>query len=906
MGRLKWWFLLFAFCVLVPAAILVSYGRSFLHTEGLRLAAEAQHETDQALAAVSGEIQTLLSKIDASESARPWFQYRARFIPPDLLSMNVAFARSPLYPLPNDPLIRCYFEWNPANNKLSTPAALPATVRGDPAEEALAATQRRWVVALRPFLLPALETLYSERASIFETPVAEDVTSRIHLACHFDEGQLLHELEESEKGNKDSQQKLQTKWQQHKQVAERAKQSYAFEVHAANRSQAIAPSEQAPVRGQGGELLDQGEHEYRDQQQSYGVSNKKLAYRDLANRRNVVAQTAVSEAYEEALQRKRAEQVVEDQEQQQALAQDGAADERQLPALVRRNAENKREAPPAEARDESDTTRGLIEGLRKALAGLSQDQGRQEAKANRPDLNEQQAASAGAQLARSNAATGYGGRDSRADVTTPGAVEQGHAAAPGRSSTTTPPSPAQSVAAREKASEQASRPAALPAPLAVEKVVAAQELAELTEAQRVAVIHATEESTNPSADAKTELANLETREAEAAPAEALFRQGQAVFGLAQKVQQADPEAAALETYALHYMWIPTDPQALVGVRLVNLGGTEVLQGFELDRDQLEALATARLSNFGLSDRVSIQTSTNAQDVLALVPNNTTSSAVTDTLAPSRWLLYTSAGLIIFLTTAGLALLYRIVGGNITLARRRTDFVAAVSHELKAPLTAIRALAEMLGMGIVPTREKEMEYFRHIQGESERLSRLIANVLDLAKLERKKRSYRLSEGHVSPVVAALVDSFQPHLEGQGFAFTADIGTNLPPVLLDADAIAQVVANFLDNAIKYTQACETKRIDVRVAHECRSHGDVVIVEVKDSGIGIAKSEQVRLFERFERGQEPLAQGTGGAGLGLAIAKQHIIAHGGAIELESTPGSGSSFRIVLPVSKSPSSRL
>ncbi len=370
--------------------------------------------------------------------------------------------------------------------------------------------------------------------------------------------------------------------------------------------------------------------------------------------------------------------------------------------------------------------------------------------------------------------------------------------------------------------------------------------------------------------------------------------------LAGNVKAAEPLAAVIRTYGFTFAWVgaPGAPgRALVAVRFVDLDGAHVLQGFELDAARLRALAGDGLARLGVADQVDIRESDAAPEVLDFVPRGAAATDAAAALAPSRRLLYGSAGLILFLATAGLGVLHSIVRGHLTLARKRTDFVAAVSHELKAPLTAIRALAEMLSLGIVPSREKEQEYFRHIQGESERLSRLIANVLDLARLERRDRPYDFGAGDAGLVARSVAETFRPHLVAQGFAFDVAVGPDLPPARFDRDALSQVVANLLDNAAKYTAPCETKRIAVSVSTRTSEAGREIAIEVEDSGIGISEEDRLRLFRRFSRGSSPLARGTGGAGLGLAIAKEHVDAHGGRLEVESAPGRGSRFRVVLP---------
>jgi two-component system phosphate regulon sensor histidine kinase PhoR len=268
-------------------------------------------------------------------------------------------------------------------------------------------------------------------------------------------------------------------------------------------------------------------------------------------------------------------------------------------------------------------------------------------------------------------------------------------------------------------------------------------------------------------------------------------------------------------------------------------------------------------------------------------------ATWSSIQSTRLLLDGAAALIFALATGGLYLLYAAVASRLDEARRRTEFAAAVSHELKAPLAGIRALAELMHEGMVSTPEKTREYVGNILHESERLSRLIGNVLDAARVERRERTYAVAPGDPAPAVREAVEIFRPHLLGRGFEVAVDVPDALPDVALDRDALVQALANLIDNAAKYTAPCPVRRIAVRARAR---EGDVAI-EVEDTGIGIEPGERARIFEPFRRGRDPLARGTGGAGLGLPIAKSHVAAMGGRIEVEGAKGKGSLFRVVLP---------
>ncbi len=268
-------------------------------------------------------------------------------------------------------------------------------------------------------------------------------------------------------------------------------------------------------------------------------------------------------------------------------------------------------------------------------------------------------------------------------------------------------------------------------------------------------------------------------------------------------------------------------------------------------------------------------------------------AVAESLRTSRLLMHGAAALIFLLGTGGLFVLHGAVASRLELAQRRSEFNAAVSHELKAPLAGIRALAEMIHEGLVTSPEKVKEYVANILHESERLSRLIANVLDTARLERRERTYAVRAADPAPAVREAVEIFRTHLVGRGFTFDVAVPDALPAALHERDALVQALANLIDNAAKYTAPCPIRKIAVRAA----PRGDrEIAIDVEDTGIGIAPDERARIFEPYRRGRDPLAQGTGGTGLGLPIAKTHVEAMGGRIEVEGEKGRGSTFRIVL----------
>jgi signal transduction histidine kinase len=232
---------------------------------------------------------------------------------------------------------------------------------------------------------------------------------------------------------------------------------------------------------------------------------------------------------------------------------------------------------------------------------------------------------------------------------------------------------------------------------------------------------------------------------------------------------------------------------------------------------------------------------------------------------TRWV-YGLSGLVLFATLVGLAALYRMVSVTVEFAERRSAFAAAVSHELKTPLTAIRMYGEMLRDGIVPSDAKRAEYHRHITAESERLSRLINNVLEFAKLEKGERHLHVTAGAAGPVVLQAVEFLAPHAAEAGLTLVADVAPDLPAVRFERDALLQILFNLVDNAIKYARDVRPPRIVLSVGRD----GTGVRIAVRDHGPGVPASHLGRIFEPFYRGDHELTRRTKGTGLGLALVR------------------------------------
>jgi signal transduction histidine kinase len=246
--------------------------------------------------------------------------------------------------------------------------------------------------------------------------------------------------------------------------------------------------------------------------------------------------------------------------------------------------------------------------------------------------------------------------------------------------------------------------------------------------------------------------------------------------------------------------------------------------------------------------------------------------------------------------AGSVVTWRLMRRETEIAQLKSDFVANVSHDLKTPLSVIRMFGETLEMGRVPEEGRRQEYYRVITRESERLSRLIDNVLDFSRIEGGRQRYELTPTAVEPLVRETVDAFAYPLEQQGFEVDVRVAPDLPDVPLDAEAVGQALTNLIDNAIKYSADRRA------IAVEARRDGDWLVLAVADRGIGIPPAEQRRIFEKFYRVGRSETQGRRGSGVGLALVRHVVEAHGGTVGVESAPGEGSRFTLRLPLAGRP----
>jgi signal transduction histidine kinase len=253
----------------------------------------------------------------------------------------------------------------------------------------------------------------------------------------------------------------------------------------------------------------------------------------------------------------------------------------------------------------------------------------------------------------------------------------------------------------------------------------------------------------------------------------------------------------------------------------------------------------------------------------------------------------AAGLVLLLLVigAGSYLVLRTVNRELEVARLQSDFVAAVSHEFRSPLTVMRHLTDMLEEGETPA-ERVPLYYQTLGREARRLQGLVERLLDFGRMEAGRRAYRMEDAAADELAQRVVEEFRERAKSTAHSLTLQ-GTPEPlPVRVDRDAVALALGNLLDNALKYSPASSTVKVSVE-----RKNGFAGI-SVEDQGPGIPKDEQRSVFRKFARGAAARSLNVAGTGIGLTIVDRIVKAHGGRVELASTTGEGSRFTILLPV--------
>ncbi len=240
-------------------------------------------------------------------------------------------------------------------------------------------------------------------------------------------------------------------------------------------------------------------------------------------------------------------------------------------------------------------------------------------------------------------------------------------------------------------------------------------------------------------------------------------------------------------------------------------------------------------------------------------------------------------------------LLRVVRREVALAEMKSNFVADVSHELKTPLALIHMFGETLQSGRVTDEKKREEYYAIITRESGRLTNLIDNILDFARIDAGRKEYSTKPIDPAVLVKEIYEAYRWELEHDGFEHYLRIDAGLPAIDVDRDAIAQAIINLLSNAIKYSKT--EKYVLIEVKPETRRGKKGVLISVYDRGIGIKPEDRAHLFDGFFRSSDQRVREKRGTGIGLALTKRIVDAHNGFLIVESRLVRGSTFRIFLP---------
>jgi len=240
---------------------------------------------------------------------------------------------------------------------------------------------------------------------------------------------------------------------------------------------------------------------------------------------------------------------------------------------------------------------------------------------------------------------------------------------------------------------------------------------------------------------------------------------------------------------------------------------------------------------------------------------------------------------------GSGLIVRTIIHEINLLNLKSEFIASVSHEFKTPLTSMGAILERLMDGEVKDPHKTEEYYKILSHDTDRVKRLVKNVLDFTKIEERKREYKPAPIDIVKWIRREVESFEKENRMAGIKVDIEIENDTLPVYADEEAISQALHNILDNAAKFSG--QEKKIDVDV---CRKQ-DLVEIAVRDKGIGIPESEKKKIFDKFYRGMQASSVSPTGTGLGLTLVKHIMDAHGGDVIVQSRPGEGSRVSLIFP---------
>jgi signal transduction histidine kinase len=265
----------------------------------------------------------------------------------------------------------------------------------------------------------------------------------------------------------------------------------------------------------------------------------------------------------------------------------------------------------------------------------------------------------------------------------------------------------------------------------------------------------------------------------------------------------------------------------------------------------------------------------------------------DRIAGRRTLWLAGLAVLAALVIAGSYVIARAVARELAVARLQSDFVSAVSHEFRTPLTSLRQLTEILHDGRIPNESRRQTYYQALARQTERLHRLVESLLDFGRMEAGTSPYRPQPLDACAFVRSIVQEFEAEAAGRGYHVELDVnGSQAQMIAVDGEALANALWNLLDNAVKYSPHCRTVWVDVG------RDGRRLAIRIRDRGLGIPPGEQKEIFRKFVRGAAAKAENIKGAGIGLAMVQHIVKAHGGEVRLSSRPGEGTTFTVLLPV--------
>ncbi|MDD8026988.1 MAG: HAMP domain-containing sensor histidine kinase [Acidobacteriota bacterium] len=322
--------------------------------------------------------------------------------------------------------------------------------------------------------------------------------------------------------------------------------------------------------------------------------------------------------------------------------------------------------------------------------------------------------------------------------------------------------------------------------------------------------------------------------------------------------------------------------------------TAALQGRQVQGALIDADGLVILGSFNKSGPRAVRTAAETRLPGTLHATSPDPGAVAADVSGRRRLLYGGFAVLALTLLAGSFSIIRSIKRERAVAGLQSEFVSAVSHEFRTPLTSLRQLSEMLAKDRIPDDQDRRKSYDILSQETERLQKLVESLLDFGRIEAGTLRYHFEPLDPGAWLGGVVAEFQEKAAARGYRIELHLAGGLPRIHADRESLGLALRNLLDNAVKYSPECPT--VWVEAARE----RDRLAIRVRDQGMGIPASEQKAVFKRFVRGSGSRAAHIQGTGIGLALARHIVEAHDGEIHLQSEPGKGSTFTILLPLEK------